>query len=566
MQEIRGRAERKPRGLRPKLGVLVISAILLAPSIWMLATIPPLWRDLDAYHQVTLSPGKSTAVGHGPLYGLVVRLPLFLGYEVERLTKRVAPVEKGFFQHPRLTDSGIFLLILSQHLGMAGAALILIVGVTRNLWLQLLFAVLFASNSLFYTFAQCVGSESLSLICLLLVVSTGLRVFDYPREPPARAWILFSLALLAAVSTRYANLLLILLLPLSYALMAAGRRSRKLLRMAAISLAIGLGCLVGARVGADVICRTAGLKYYPRFGFTFLWRLHFLQNLSEEQRTALLDQVEARTSSGDARQVLEIVRQSILQGTPLDSRTFLESVRQALSAHGERVKTKRVFEALNRAAVAILSPPPPALWRAAEKDFSAICRLPLSAASSFLFRTTNYYFNHKQVMPDVAPLSTFKQHAAAELRALPERFAYFRLGRAVSLNGALAVLVIQIVALLLVSRAAATDHSRLVYGIVLVAIGLAITFITALIGELIPRYTLPLWESLWAASLVIGSGIESKLTAKQSGCDPFVQRQRLLEQPGEETQKLHEDFLFALEHGMPPAGGSVSGSIAWRRF
>jgi lysyl-tRNA synthetase class 2 len=37
--------------------------------------------------------------------------------------------------------------------------------------------------------------------------------------------------------------------------------------------------------------------------------------------------------------------------------------------------------------------------------------------------------------------------------------------------------------------------------------------------------------------------------------DPLVQRRRLLEQAGEETQKLDEEFLLALEHGMPPAGG-----------
>ena len=37
--------------------------------------------------------------------------------------------------------------------------------------------------------------------------------------------------------------------------------------------------------------------------------------------------------------------------------------------------------------------------------------------------------------------------------------------------------------------------------------------------------------------------------------DPAVQRKRLLEQAGEETQKIDEEFLLALEYGMPPAGG-----------
>jgi lysyl-tRNA synthetase class 2 len=37
--------------------------------------------------------------------------------------------------------------------------------------------------------------------------------------------------------------------------------------------------------------------------------------------------------------------------------------------------------------------------------------------------------------------------------------------------------------------------------------------------------------------------------------DPLAQRRRLLEQAGEETQKIDEEFLLALEYGMPPAGG-----------
>ena len=37
--------------------------------------------------------------------------------------------------------------------------------------------------------------------------------------------------------------------------------------------------------------------------------------------------------------------------------------------------------------------------------------------------------------------------------------------------------------------------------------------------------------------------------------DPAIQRRRLLHQAGGEIQNLDEEFLLALEHGMPPAGG-----------
>jgi lysyl-tRNA synthetase class 2 len=41
--------------------------------------------------------------------------------------------------------------------------------------------------------------------------------------------------------------------------------------------------------------------------------------------------------------------------------------------------------------------------------------------------------------------------------------------------------------------------------------------------------------------------------------DPIEQRQRFAEQVGENPERIDEDFLTALEHGMPPAGGMGIG-------
>lgn len=41
--------------------------------------------------------------------------------------------------------------------------------------------------------------------------------------------------------------------------------------------------------------------------------------------------------------------------------------------------------------------------------------------------------------------------------------------------------------------------------------------------------------------------------------DPILQRERLLAQAGEDAMKFDDDFLVALEHGMPPAGGMGVG-------
>jgi hypothetical protein len=73
-----------------------------------------------------------------------------------------------FFVHPILTDSGVFALLISQHVALCCSTFYLITLTSRVFWVRLMLAIAWAVNPLFYAFAHSVGSEALSMILLLL--------------------------------------------------------------------------------------------------------------------------------------------------------------------------------------------------------------------------------------------------------------------------------------------------------------------------------------------------------------------------------------------------------------
>jgi lysyl-tRNA synthetase class 2 len=85
------------------------------------------------------------------------------------------------------------------------------------------------------------------------------------------------------------------------------------------------------------------------------------------------------------------------------------------------------------------------------------------------------------------------------------------------------------------------------------------TFVTHLLKELVPLAKLspddPATVEVFECC-INGQEIAPAYTEQN---DPLEQRERLEHQAGEEQQKLDEDFLVALEHGMPPAGGMGMG-------
>ena len=105
----------------------------------------------------------------GPLYCFGARIPLYIAYVIECLREGKSSPNPGFFIQPTLNDSGVFLLLLSQHSALFCSTFYFIISSSRLFWVRLVLTAVWASNPLFYTFAYCVGSETLSMIFLLLI-------------------------------------------------------------------------------------------------------------------------------------------------------------------------------------------------------------------------------------------------------------------------------------------------------------------------------------------------------------------------------------------------------------
>jgi hypothetical protein len=489
-------------------GVLLL--VLFAPSAWMIATAPPLWRDVDAYNQLTRHPLLATYWGHAPAYCYAAKIPLFLGEQWERWRGITSP--KTEIGSTPLTDSGVGLLIFAQHLALCGAAFYFIIAISKVFWIRLALALAWASNALFYTFAHCVGSETLSVILVVLLVGKGLRLIRSRDEPRWIDWYIFAVLLCLCLLSRHINSWLILLLPVTFLLACGTQRWRRWLaartfRQAVIALAIGLACLATAHFATRDLARKTKVHIHSRIGYTFLWRLHFLKKLSPPARAALLQKVSARTHSKEAHQLVTLLGQMHAEGANLGAEPFTKRAIPLLFPNETIVPWEKLDIALNQMAYAFLLPPTPEHLQAARTDFVTALKMPVTEISSFLFETTAYYFEHKEEMPACTELVTFRGTSAETIRRIQSQHFYFQLYHGLTYNRVFVIWFASLVAFVVVARWRKVSAGPIIaFAIALTAVGLLMVASSCLLGELLPRYTLPMWQLLLPSFFILVGG------------------------------------------------------------
>jgi len=498
-------------------GVLLL--VLFAPSAWMIATVPPLWRDVDAYNQLVRPPLLATYWGHAPAYCYAAKIPLFLGEQWERWRGITSP--KTEIGSTPLTDSGVGLLILAQHLALCGAAFYFIVAISRVFWIRLALALAWASNALFYTFAHCVGSETLSVILVVLLVGKGLRLIRSRDEPRWIDWHIFAVVLCLCLLSRHLNGWLIFLLPVAFFLSPAqnraasgigpqGRRRRlgaTNFRQAVIALAIGLACLAVANLVTRDLARKTKIHIHSRIGYTFLWRLHFLKTLPPAARGALLQKVSARSHSNEAHQLVTLLEQMHAEGADLDTESFTKRAITLLFPNETIVPWEKLDIALNQMAYAFLLLPTPEHLQAARTDFITALEMPVTEISSDLFETTAYYFEHKDQMPACAELVTFRGTSAETIKQIPIQRVYFQLWKDLTYDKAFVIWFASLVTFVVVARWRKVRVGPIVaFGIALTAVGLPMVASTCLLTEFLPRYVLPMWQLLLPSFFILTGG------------------------------------------------------------
>jgi len=370
---------------RLRQGVLLL--ILSIPSVYLLLTLPPLWRDSDGFNEIASTFAPKGIIHWLPAYCLGGRLIVFggsilgsllTGHGLPYLSISITP----------LNDAGVYSLIVAQHVFLVLSLFYAVTILSDRLSLRVFFAIGFALTPWLYIYAHCIGSEAFSNAFVILIAATGLNCLTTPDLTRRKVLGFFGL-LLAAALTRQINALFAALLPVALlpftvkelfvspapATEPGPRRDqtrfhsgrRFLIFVLAGLCAIGVSILI-----QQTMCWLSRVPYRSTFGQTFEWRLSYLQNLAEQKRSAILGELSAQVKDPVVTEALDALNRSLSQGDKWANMFLFFKIDEILSRSGFREMQHRTWQIdlkLNRIATTVLLSREPHFLKAVWTDF-----------------------------------------------------------------------------------------------------------------------------------------------------------------------------------------------------
>ena len=374
--------------------------LLSLPSLYLFVSTPPLWRDSDGFFQVATKFEFLTVLHWPPLYCFCARIPFLAAAILDG-----SFFHTGFsFQSPRITDLGVYLLLISQHLLLVGTLLSVCVILTRSWLFRFLIAALFASCAPIYVFAHCVGSEAIMAPLLLLGCAAGIKYLSSPSQQ----WLILLFALISLNTLdRHADAVIAGLVPLALLLLLAAalvrgpgvQSDRSYFRMTGrsllITISVGMAGILAANGIVRAVCRFDKIPYRSRAGYAFVWRLDFLKELPLPRQGAIIDKAESDLHDPAITVALEKVREMSAKGdfVPDDVCTAMD---QALGDAGFQGQPRHVMldQKLNRFFTYLLWHDPVDLSQAVGRDvFNGMSFTP-SSLTKDPFLCTDWLVKH----------------------------------------------------------------------------------------------------------------------------------------------------------------------------
>src|SRR5262249_30840913 len=131
---------------------------------------------------------------------------------------------------------------------------------------------------------------------------------------------------------------------------------------------------------------------------------------------------------------------------------------------------------------------------------------------AFLFVTTRFYFSHRDVMPQCASLTTFRDKNADQIFAVFKKHSYFRHPKNLSYRAFLVIWIVLFAALLLAGRMSKHRIAEIAsYAAALIVVAILMMLANCLLAVFQPRYTLPMWTLTFVSLFILFGGVMDAL-------------------------------------------------------